>query len=51
VVGLREGAWLRCEGTSIRLGGTTGARLFRRGVEPLELASGAEMSGLVGAAR
>jgi len=31
VVGLREGAWLRREGSSLRLEGRNGARLFRRG--------------------
>ncbi|MDX1583777.1 MAG: dipeptidase PepE [Thermoanaerobaculia bacterium] len=36
VVGLREGAWLRVRDGSIVLGGTTGARIFRRGLEPSE---------------
>ena len=31
VVGLREGAWLRVEGDRATLGGTRGARIFRRG--------------------
>ncbi len=37
VLGLREGAWLRIEGTSCTLEGTTGARLFRRGQTPEEI--------------
>ena len=40
VVGLREGAWLRAEGGSIRLLGTTGARIFRRGFAPAEASPG-----------
>ena len=40
VIGLREGAWLRIENGSCQLKGLKGARLFRRGVEPLELAAG-----------
>ena len=41
VLGLREGAWLRVAGSDCRLGGTTGARWFRRGRPPAELGSGA----------
>jgi dipeptidase E len=40
VVGLREGAILRVEGESIVLKGQAGARLFRRGQEPVEVALG-----------
>ncbi len=40
VVGLREGAILRVEGESILLKGQAGARLFRRGQEPVEVALG-----------
>ncbi len=40
VIGLREGAMLRIEGGSCRLQGANGARLFRRGVEPLEIGAG-----------
>lgn len=47
VVGLREGAWLRREGDRLTLGGTTGARLFRRGEEPVELKTGADLSELL----
>ena len=38
VVGLREGASLRIDGRELRLIGTGGARLFRRGEPPVELA-------------
>jgi dipeptidase E len=31
VVGLREGAWLRVDGETVRLEGRNGARIFRRG--------------------
>lgn len=37
VVGLREGAMLSVRGDSVRLLGTRGARLFRRGAEPREI--------------
>jgi dipeptidase E len=47
IVGLREGAWLRRGGASIRLGGRSGARLFRRGTEPEEYAPGADLSWLL----
>ena len=40
VVGLREGAILRVEGESVVLKGQAGARLFRRGQEPVEIAVG-----------
>src|SRR5260221_4414887 len=36
VVGLREGAMLRVEGERVLLKGLAGARIFRRGQEPLE---------------
>jgi len=49
VVGLREGAWLRVGVGSVLLGGTRGARIFRRGENPLEKTTGAELSGLLGA--
>ena len=41
VAGLREGAILRVEGASIALKGVAGARIFRRGLEPLEYLPGA----------
>jgi len=37
VVGLREGAMLRVEAGEVCLKGSTGARIFRRGVEPVEV--------------
>lgn len=47
VVGLREGAWLRREGDRLALEGANGARLFRRGRDPQELAPGADLSFLL----
>ena len=47
VLGLREGAWLRRRGRELLLAGRTGARLFRRGAEPRELAPGADLSWLL----
>lgn len=46
VVGLREGAWLRVEGAQIHLGGRSGARVFRRGEDPVEVSPGAGLAGL-----
>jgi len=40
VVGLREGAILRLEGGETILRGTTWARIFRRGMKPLEISPG-----------
>jgi dipeptidase E len=48
VVGLREGAILRVEGESVRLEGVAGARVFRKGEEPVEVVPVAELSPLVG---
>ena len=47
VVGLREGAWLRVEGSAVYLGGSNSARLFRKGKEPVEYAVGSRMDFLV----
>ena len=47
VVGLREGAWLTIENGCVLLKGTTGARIFRRGQDPVEVTTG-EISRLVG---
>ena len=47
VLGLREGAWLRVEGSEARLEGGNGARLFRRGAEPEEIAPGAALDHLL----
>jgi dipeptidase E len=43
VIGLREGSMLRVAGSSLRLIGTRGARIFRRGAEPEEAAPGASL--------
>ena len=47
VVGLREGAILRVEGESVLLKGVAGARIFRRGQEPVELSPVAEIGPLL----
>jgi dipeptidase E len=47
VVGLREGAWVRLEGDSVALKGTSGARIFRRGQPPVEVVPPSEISELV----
>jgi dipeptidase E len=47
VLGLREGAWLEVDGPKIVLGGSTGARLFRRGVPAFDLGSGARLDDLL----
>jgi dipeptidase E len=48
VVGLREGAILRVEGESVLLKGEAGARIFRRGQEPVETTPLAEIGPLLG---
>jgi dipeptidase E len=47
VVGLREGAWLVVRGEQCTLGGTTGARLFQRGRDPVEYTPPADLSFLM----
>jgi dipeptidase E len=47
VLALREGAWLRVEGDRGRLEGANGARVFRRGREPEEIAPGAALDHLL----
>ena len=47
VVGLREGAILRVFGDSVLLKGVAGARIFRRGEEPVEVAPGSEIGPLL----
>lgn len=47
VVGLREGAMLRVEESSILLKGVSGARIFRRGHDPVEIEPGAKLNDLV----
>ena len=49
VLGMREGAWVRAETGRVVLGGTRGARIFRRGESPVEKTTGDEISSLVGA--
>ena len=46
VVGLREGALLRIENGETILRGSTGARIFRKGVEPVEISPGARLDDL-----
>lgn len=47
VVGLREGAMLRVKKDSVMLKGTAGARIFRKGHEPIETAPGTELHELL----
>ena len=47
VVGLREGAMLRVEGERVLLKGRKGARIFRRGQEPVEATPGTPIERLV----
>ena len=47
VVGLREGAMLRVEQGSLELKGVSGARIFRRGQEPVETETGAKLNHLI----
>jgi dipeptidase E len=44
VVGLREGAMLRIENGETILRGSTGARIFRKGLEPIETFPGAHLN-------
>jgi dipeptidase E len=48
VLGMREGSWLRRKDGELRLGGTTGARLFQRAEEPREFKEGDDISFLLG---
>jgi len=47
VVGLREGAMLRIEKGKTLLKGSTGARIFRRGHEPVETLPGSFIDSLI----
>ena len=47
VVGLREGAMIRVENGAAVLKGTSGARIFRRGLEPIEVRTGTPLDDLV----
>lgn len=51
VLGLREGAWLRVSDMRATLHGTVGSRLFVRGEDPVELASGSDVSFLLSGVR
>ena len=42
VVAVREGGWLTCIGDEVRLEGAA-ARIFRRGVDPLDVEPGARI--------
>jgi len=48
VVGMREGSWLVVKNRVVTLQGLSGARIFRRGHAPVEVAPGSEISQLVG---
>jgi dipeptidase E len=48
VLGMREGSWLRRKDADLRLGGTTGARLFERGKDQSEFKEGDDLSFLLG---
>lgn len=50
VLGMREGAWVVAEAGTVRLQGTNGARIFRRGNEPVEAKTGDDITALVGVA-
>ena len=47
VLGLREGAIARCENDRITLKGSTGARIFRRGLDPVETFPGDRLDELL----
>jgi dipeptidase E len=49
VLGMREGAWVVAENGRVILGGSRGARIFRRGATPVEKTTGDEISSLIGA--
>jgi len=46
VIGLREGAMLRIENDETILRGSSGARLFRKGLEPVEISIGTHLDNL-----
>ncbi|GIW08681.1 MAG: peptidase E [Dehalococcoidia bacterium] len=47
VLGLREGSWLRRRGDTLHLEGVAGAKLFRRGFDPVEYEPGTDLSWLL----
>jgi dipeptidase E len=46
VVAIREGSWIRVEGSKVTLGGRNGARIFRRGADPEEREPGSSLADL-----
>ena len=48
VLGMREGAWVVCEDGAVKLEGSNGARIFRRGESARGVKTGEEISKLVG---
>jgi dipeptidase E len=50
VLGMREGAWVVAEADTVMVQGTNGARIFRRGHEPVEAKTGDDITALVGVA-
>lgn len=47
VLAMREGSWLRVDGSTVNLDGSSGARLFRRGDEAQEVLPGTDLSWLL----
>jgi dipeptidase E len=47
VAGLREGAMVRIENNEMTLKGSSGARIFRRGLEPVEVSPGSRLDDLL----
>jgi dipeptidase E len=47
VVGLREGAMLRVEAGRTMLKGSSGARIFRKGLQPIEVSPGSDLTELL----
>jgi dipeptidase E len=47
VAALREGAMLRIENGETLLKGSSGARIFRRGLEPVDMSSGEQIDALL----
>jgi dipeptidase E len=47
VAGLREGAMIRIENGVMTLKGSTGARIFRKGLAPVEVSPGAQLNDLL----
>ncbi len=46
VIGLREGAMIRVEDDQITLKGSTGAKIFKKNIEPFEISSGDKITDL-----